>query len=90
MFTRNSRYHGSDTVSASDSNSRPVAAVKLRRPGTPSGQSMTITDGDQLDVISKRRYRDPTRYWHIADANTELEADRLVADSGRRIQVPEK
>ena len=49
-----------------------------------------VKDGMQLDVESERRYKDGARYWHIADANTELEANKLVERSGRTIAVPEK
>ena len=43
---------------------------------------------DRLDVICDRQYADPTRYWHIADANTELEANELTRVAGRMIAVP--
>jgi hypothetical protein len=33
---------------------------------------------------------DGTRFWHIADANSELEANSLVALDGRVIAVPER
>jgi hypothetical protein len=36
------------------------------------------------------RYGTATKYWHIADANTELEACHLVATAGRVIFVPEQ
>jgi hypothetical protein len=40
--------------------------------------------------MSHRRYQDGTRYWHVADANSELEAGELVRTTGRRINVPVK
>ena len=49
-----------------------------------------MADSDQLDVISETRYKDGTRFWHIADANTELEANQLVRVAGRTIRVPER
>jgi nucleoid-associated protein YgaU len=48
---------------------------------------MTI-NGSQLDIMSKHEYGDGTRFWHIADANTELEANALVQTSGRVIKRP--
>lgn len=90
MFLKNSRYFGLNTVAGKDRNGREVTAVTLRRlPSTP-GVEMQVQDKDQLDVLSERRYKDATRYWHIADANSELEANELVRTTGRRILVPEK
>jgi len=64
--------------------------LTLRRlPATP-GVELQIQDKDKLDVLCERRYKDGTRYWHIADANSELEANELVRTTGRRILVPEK
>jgi hypothetical protein len=46
-------------------------------------------------VIAQRKYGDPTKFWHVADANTELEANNLViqrpeAEEVITINVPEK
>jgi nucleoid-associated protein YgaU len=90
MFLKNSRYFGLPTASGTDRRGRPVQGVRLRRlPPTP-GIELQVKDKDQLDVMSERRYKDATRYWHIADANSELEANELVRVAGRRILVPEK
>lgn len=90
MFLKNSRYHGLPTVAGIDAMGREVQAVELRRlPGT-AGEGTVVHGHDQLDVMSHRRYRDGTRYWHIADANTELEAGELVRSEGRTIDVPVK
>lgn len=90
MFARNSRYYGLETVEKEDRSGRAVKAVKLRRLPETAGLAATIRDPDQLDVMSELQYGDATRYWHIGDANTELETSRLVATTGRSIQVPEK
>jgi hypothetical protein len=90
MFLPSSRYAALETVLAQGPDGRESAAVKLRvlpqTPGTPT----LVKGGDQLDVMSERRYRDGTRYWHIADANTELEAAELVRRDARTILVPER
>lgn len=85
MFLKNSRYFSLPTVTAPD---RAVAAVKLRPlPSTP-GLEVTVRSHDQLDALSEQRYGDATRYWHIADANTELEAASLLEPTGRTINIP--
>ena len=43
-----------------------------------------------INVLSDPQYQDPTRFWHIADANTELQANDLVCEPGQVIQVPER
>ena len=90
MFLANSRYSGLDTVSATDRSGRLVQALKLRRLPATSGIEIQVHDKDALDVLAERRYKDGTRFWHIADANSELEANELVRVAGRTIRVPER
>jgi hypothetical protein len=40
--------------------------------------------------MAQRTYDNPTFFWHIADANTELAARDLVQEIGRSVQVPEQ
>ncbi len=90
MFNRNSRYYDLETVTAKDGNGREVRLVKLRPLPATAGAAHTVHANDQLDRMSRQRYRDPTRYWHIGDANSELEVNALVRVAGRVIQVPER
>jgi hypothetical protein len=90
MFLKNSRYYKLPTVTATDALGHEVQAVMLRRLPVTDGENSEIRGHDQLDVMSYRRYRDGTRYWHVADANSELEAGELVRTTGRRINVPVK
>lgn len=88
MFLKNSRYAGLPTVIAHDRSGREVEAVKRRPLPATDGEPRTVQSHDKLDAISDDRYRDATRYWHIADANSELEAGELVRTAGRTIAVP--
>lgn len=90
MFLKNSRYFNTPTSIARDANDREVKVITLRRLPATRGESTQIHDHDQLDVMSHRRYADGTKFWYIADANSDLEANNLVAVSGRHINVPEK
>jgi hypothetical protein len=65
-----------------------IAVVRLRRLPVVAGEPAVVAGNDRLDVMADRRFADPTWFWHIADANSELEAGRLVAVSGRVITVP--
>ncbi len=88
MFLRNSRYSGMETVTNKDCKGRLVQAVKLRRLPETNGIEIVVNATSQLDIMSKQQYEEPTRFWHIADANTELEANELVSKVGRIIKLP--
>jgi hypothetical protein len=89
MFDKSSRYAPVPTVQALDAEGREVTAVKLRRLPDTAGLPVTVQSADQLDVIAARLYRDPTRFWHVADANAELDSRDLLLPVGRQLIVPE-
>ena len=78
MFDENSRYIKCSTVEVETAQGVNVLAVKLRRPPYVPGKSIETKGTDRLDLMAHRRYKDGTKFWHVADANTELEANRLV------------
>jgi nucleoid-associated protein YgaU len=90
MFLKNSRYTGVETVTAEDRHGRAVQAVKRRPLPAIAGRAYVVQGPDKLDVIAEQKYKDGTRFWHVADANSELEANELTLVPGRVIQVPEK
>ena len=90
MFLDNSRYFKVKTVSVTDENGRQVKAVMLRRLPYVAGKPTVVKGNDRLDVIAQRQFKDATRFWHIADANTELDANVLVDEAGETILIPEK
>ena len=89
MFLTNSRYAATPTVTVTTRDRREVRAVRLRRLPSPAGVRYTIARSDRLDIIAQRRYADSTRYWRVADANSELEATTLMRRPGRVVDVPE-
>jgi hypothetical protein len=64
-----------------------VTAVALRGLPPAAGDPYEVAEDDRLDLIANRTYKDATAWWHVADANTELDARRLV-EPGREISVP--
>lgn len=90
MFLESSRYYKQETVGIVVNGNRVVKALTLRKLPTVSGKATVIKANDRLDVMSQRQYNDSTKYWHIADANTELEANNLIEKTGRTIIVPEQ
>ena len=90
MFLESSRYHRVRKDEAKTRDGRLVKIVALRKLPVVSGDPTTTKEGDRLDIIAQRLYDDPTMFWHIADANTELQAGDLVDEPGRVISVPEQ
>ena len=90
MFLKSSRYAGLPVVPARGPNvTTDATLVKLRALPDVAGEPFAMRAHDQLDAMSEARFSgDATRYWHVADANTELEAAELARTAGRVIDVP--
>lgn len=88
MFLETSRYFNQTLVDAVSRDGRPVKALSLRRLPPVGGDSRIVKGNDRLDIIAQHQYENPTWFWHIADANTELEANQLVQQPLRVINVP--
>lgn len=87
MFLDSSRYHKVRQEETTTQDGRVVKAVTVRRLPDVDGAPTLIKGNDQLDVMAQRQYGDANRFWRIADANTELEANELM-QTGRTIKVP--
>ena len=90
MFLETSRYYKQKIVDAVAKDGRQVKALTLRRLPSVNGKPTVIKGNDRLDIMAQRQYKNPTMFWHIADANTELQANDLVRESGRIIKAPEQ
>ena len=70
MFSPFSRYRKLPDVVTTDAKGRTLASKALRRLPSASGTFQhTIEDGDRLDHVSYKYYRQPTKWWRISDAN---------------------
>jgi hypothetical protein len=78
MFSSNSRYAKCPVVEVETAKGEKVNAVKLRRLPYAPGNLTEVKGTDRLDIMAQRKYQDGTKFWHVADANTELEANDLV------------
>jgi hypothetical protein len=79
MFGSNSRYANIPLAEIeSGKDKKKVNVVRLRRLPFASGNLTEVKGTDRLDIMAHRKYGDGTKFWHIADANTELEANDLV------------
>lgn len=88
MFLETSRYFRQKQIDVVTKDGRIVKAVSLRRLPRVNGEPTPIEEKDRLDILAQRQYENPTQFWHIADANTELDTKDLVQEVGRVIQVP--
>ena len=90
MFLETSRYFRQKQVSIVTKKGQTVKVVSLRRIPKIGGKATAIEENERLDIIAQRQYQNPTQFWHIADANTELQANDLVQEVGRIIQIPQQ
>ena len=78
MFLKNSRYFNQPVMKRKLKDGRMVTLVQPRLLPETEGELTSLKSNDRLDAISLRRYEDGTKFWHIADANSETEARRLT------------
>src|SRR5689334_21600854 len=98
MFLENSRYFNQPTMTVKLKDGSIATAVQPRLLPSPPGVSTPHEANDRLDIIALRQYQDGTKFWHIADANSQPEA-RLLTEAPdmnsptppiQTIQVPPK
>jgi len=88
MFLDSSRYARVTQDEERLPDGRATRAIRLRRlPPTP-GEAYAVRDHDRLDILAQARYADATRFWHIADANSALDARELCAVTGAGLNLP--
>lgn len=88
MFLENSRYVSVPTIETKMRDGRAVTALKLRLLPATTGEPYLVKQNDQLDILAHRVTGDGTKFWHVADANTALEANTLTAETGAVILLP--
>lgn len=70
MFSRISRYRKLPDAVVPDVQGRAFASKALRLlPDVTGTFQHTVTDGDRLDHLAFRYYRQPRKWWRICDAN---------------------
>jgi nucleoid-associated protein YgaU len=89
MFFQGSRYEFVGTDLMVDNTGREIRFKKIRFiPVTEALMRHGVVQGERLDQIAHRYYRDAELFWRIADANRVLRSTDLVATPGRRIAIP--
>jgi hypothetical protein len=90
MIFKGSRYERVGVYTATDADGQNVVALQLRVvPVTPAGYYHTVIDGQRLDNLAYTYYRNPERFWLIADANADaaMDTEDLIT-TGRTILIP--
>ncbi|HEX8615996.1 MAG TPA: LysM domain-containing protein [Thermoanaerobaculia bacterium] len=89
MFFKGSRYIGVEEATLTGDDGREVRYVKTRFiPHSAARFGHALAEGERLDHLAFRYYRDPERFWRICDANAALWPEDLVAEVGRTIAIP--
>lgn len=79
MFFKGSRYEKVDTNTITDSTQQKIVYKKIRFiPETDGVVGYIVKQGDRLDLIANRSYRDAQRFWRICDANLAMWPDDLL------------
>ena len=88
MIFKGSRYEKTGSYDAIDSDGHKLKALKIRIiPPTPAGYLHTVTGGERLDILAYNFYRNPEKFWLIADANSEMDPDDLL-EPGLQLRIP--
>lgn len=89
MFFRKSRYADVDDHYITDQKGRAIRYKKIRIiPETKARVAYQVNQGDRLDLIAFKYYRDPERFWRICDANLAMWPEDLVSKPGKKILIP--
>ncbi|XHX79870.1 MAG: LysM domain-containing protein [Stenomitos frigidus ULC029] len=92
MFDPTSRYARLETAQITLADGRTVAY--LRRRFLPQGRALpvlatvTVVDGDRLDLIADRTFGNALLFWHICDANDAMKPDELTVEPQRTLRIP--
>jgi hypothetical protein len=75
MYSKHSRYRALPDVVAVDARGRHVRSTHLRLPPEVDGiVEHTVEEVDRLDNLAHQYYQQPRHWWHICDANPQINA----------------
>jgi nucleoid-associated protein YgaU len=88
MIFKGSRYEKVPVYQVTGPNGQTISVLGIRFiPATPAGFLHTFKADERLDILAFNFYRNPEKFWLIADANTEMDADDLL-EPGRLLHIP--
>ena len=75
MFSPDSRYQTLPDIVTTDASGRTLASKTLRPLSqVPGTVRHVVQDGERLDHLAERYYRQPRKWWRLLDANPDLRA----------------
>jgi hypothetical protein len=88
MIFKGSRYENIPTYTVIGPAGESLTALRMRFiPDTPAGFVHAYSADQRLDLLAYRFYRNPEKFWLIADANNEMDPEDLL-DPGRQLLIP--
>lgn len=88
MIDKTSRYAKVATFSAEDASGETTVLLELREiPATTGVFYHTPAQGERLDHLAARYFRDPRQFWKICDASDVLDPFDVVL-AGRPLLIP--
>lgn len=88
MILKGSRYEKTAVRQVTGPKGQPVTALSIRFiPERKAGFLHTLKADDRLDLLAFRFYRNPEKFWLIADANNEMDPEDLL-EPGRQLRIP--
>jgi hypothetical protein len=89
MFLKGSRYEKVGDAQYTDPKGRVLLYKRIRFiPDIHAIFNHLVKLGDRTDLLAYAYYRDPLKFWHIADANDVMQAEELTIEPGKRILIP--
>lgn len=89
MFFDGSRYLrvADYTIDAGEGPPRKLKATRELLP-TQTALTYQVREGDRLDLLAYKFYRNPRKWWLIADANPDCIALEQLLTPGRLLIIP--
>ena len=89
MFFKGSRYAKVGEHEWTDPSGRMFVYKKVRFiPEATARRRHILVQGERVDHLAHKYYRDSERFWRICDANAALWPDDLVATPGETLLIP--
>jgi len=89
MFFDGSRYHRVPDAGFVDGEGRRVQLKRTREPvETELALIYQVRQGDRLDALAYKFFRDPRKWWLIADANPDVLTPEQLLVPGRQLRIP--
>lgn len=85
---KSSRYARTKTIMIAGANGDVAEMIEIRDiPKTTGIFYVTPVEGDRLDLLSYRYYRDSLKFWRICDASDQMDPFDVV-NSGEPLLIP--